>query len=143
MASDPGYTFLKIARISPLICLMLLQPCLKVIDSPDREIRLPEGRIWEALVCKIKELLILSSIPGIGFTSASILIAEIGNINDFENADRLTKRAALTPPVFRSANVTRTVRFTKHGSRHVRWILVEPAPLPFGLKVKSNLSSKG
>ena len=48
---------------------------------------------------KSKELRILTSVPGIGFIGASTLLAEIGNIHDFENADKLTKWARLTPSV--------------------------------------------
>lgn len=111
----------------PTVCLILLQSYLNVIDSLDREIKLLEGRIRETLSSKSKELRILTSIPGIGFIGASTLIAEIGNIHDFENADKLTKWAGLTPSVYQSANVTRTGSITKQGSRHIRWILVELA----------------
>lgn len=112
--------------ISP-VCLTLLQLYLNVIDIHDTEIKLLEGRIREALASKSKVLHILTSIPGVGFIGASTLIAEIGNINDFENADKLTKWAGLTPSVYQSANVTRTGSITKQGSRHIRWILVELA----------------
>jgi transposase len=112
--------------ISP-VGLTLLQSYLNVIDIHDTEIKLLEGRIREALASKSKEFHILTSIPGVGFIGASTLIAEIGNINDFENADKLTKWAGLTPSVYQSANVTRTGSITKQGSRHIRWILVELA----------------
>jgi len=112
------------ATISP-VCLTLLQSYLNVIDSLDREIKLIEGRIRVALSSKARELRILTSVPGIGFIGASTLIAEIGNINDFDNADKLTKWAGLTPSIYQSANVTRTGSITKQGSRHIRWILVE------------------
>ena len=111
----------------PTVCLILLQSYLNVIDSLDREIKLLEGRIRETLSSKSKELRILTSIPGIGFIGASTLIAEIGNIHDFQNADKLTKWAGLTPSIYQSANVTRTGSITKQGSRHIRWILVELA----------------
>jgi transposase len=114
------------ASISP-VCLTLLQSYLNVIDILDKEIKLLEGRIREALTGKSKELRILTSVPGIGFIGASTLIAEIGNVHDFENADKLTKWAGLTPSVYQSANVTRTGSITKQGSRHIRWILVELA----------------
>jgi transposase len=114
------------ASISP-VCLTLLQSYLTVIDILDREIKLLEGRIRETLSTKSRELKILTSIPGIGFIGASTLIAEIGNIHDFKDADKLTKWAGLTPSVYQSANVTRTGSITKQGSRHIRWILVELA----------------
>jgi transposase len=98
-----------------------------VIDILEKEIKLLEGRIRESLKSKFKELHILTSVPGIGFIGASTLIAEIGNIHDFDNPDKLAKWAGLTPSVYQSANVTRTGSITKQGSRHIRWILVELA----------------
>jgi len=98
-----------------------------VIDILNQEIKLLEGRIRETMSTKSKELRILTSVPGIGFIGASTLLAEIGNIHDFGNADKLTKWAGLTPSVYQSANVTKTGSITKQGSRHIRWILVELA----------------
>lgn len=125
-ASSDALTSTLPASIPP-VCLTLLQSYLNVIDILDREIKLLEGRIREALTTKSKELRILTSVPGIGFIGASTLIAEIGNVHDFENADKLAKWAGLTPSVYQSANVTRTGSITKQGSRHIRWILVELA----------------
>ena len=111
----------------PPVCLVLLQSYLNLVERHDDEIKLLEGRIREALQNKSREQQILTSIPGIGFIGASILIAEIGDIHDFEDADKLAKWAGLTPSVYQSANVTRTGSITKQGSRHIRWILVELA----------------
>jgi hypothetical protein len=111
----------------PQVTLVPLQSYLKLVDDLDLEIKLLEGRIRESLAGKSREIQILTSIPGIGFIGASTLIAEIGNIHDFEDADKLTKWAGLTPSVYQSANVTRTGSITKQGSRHIRWILVELA----------------
>lgn len=114
------------ATISP-VTLALLQSYLKLVDNLDIEIKLLEGRIRELLVAKTREIQVLTSIPGIGFIGASTLIAEIGNVHDFNDADKLTKWAGLTPSVYQSANVTRTGSITKQGSKHIRWILVELA----------------
>jgi hypothetical protein len=97
------------------------------VEDLDNEIKLIEGRIRESLTGKSREIQILTSIPSIGFIGASTLIAEIGNVQDFKDADKLTKWAGLTPSVYQSANVTRTGSITKQGSRHIRWILVELA----------------
>jgi len=111
----------------PQVTLVLLQSYLKLVEDLDQEIKLLEGRIRESLASKSREIQILTSIPGIGFIGASTLIAEIGNVRDFKDADKLTKWAGLTPSVYQSANVTRTGSITKQGSRHIRWILVELA----------------
>jgi len=127
MRARPDAIITTLPASIPQVCLILLKSYLNVIDILDKEIKLLEGRIREALTSKSKELHILTSVPGIGFIGASTLIAEIGNIHDFENADKLTKWAGLTPSVYQSANVTRTGSITKQGSRHIRWILVELA----------------
>ena len=111
----------------PPVFLVLLESNLKLVDYLDTEIKHLEGIIRKALIGKSREMQILTSIPGIGFIGASTLIAEIGNVRDFEDADKLTKWAGLTPSVYQSANVTRTGSITKQGSKHIRWILVELA----------------
>ena len=78
------------SSISP-VCLVLLQSYLAVIDNLVKEIKLIEGRIRESLATKSNELNIISSVPGIGFIEAATLIADIDNIHDFENADKLTR----------------------------------------------------
>jgi transposase len=70
------------------------------VDDLDNEIKLIEGRFRESLPGKSWELQILTSIPGIGFIEASTLIAEIGNVHIFKDADKLTKWAGLTPSVY-------------------------------------------
>jgi len=111
----------------PQNTLFLLQSYLKLVDDLTHEVQLIEENIRESLTDKSREFQILTSIPGVGFIGASTLIAEIGNVRDFENADKLAKWAGLTPAVYQSANVTRTGAITKQGSRHIRWILVEIA----------------
>jgi transposase len=117
MRARPDAIITTLPASIPPLCLILLQSYLNVIDILDKEIKHLEGKIREALASKSKELDILTSVPGIGFIGASTLIAEIDNIHDFENADKLAKWAGLTPSVYQSANVTRTGSITKQGSR--------------------------
>ena len=67
------------------------------------------------------------SIPGIGFTSAVTILAEIGDFKDFAKAEQLAAWAGLVPAVYQSADKLVTGSITKHGSKHIRWILVEVA----------------
>jgi len=119
--------FAAVPASIPPVTIVLLQSYLKVVNDLDNEIKSIEGRIRESLTGKSREIQILTSVPGIGFIGASTLIAEIGNVHDFKDADKLTKWAGLTPSVYQSANVMRTGSITKQGSRHIRWILVELA----------------
>ena len=67
------------------------------------------------------------SVPGIGFISAVTILAEIGDFGDFEKPEKLAAWCGLVPSVYQSADKLITGSITKHGSRHLRWILVEVA----------------
>ena len=64
------------------------------------------------------------SIPGIGFTLAVTILSEIGDVKDFAKAEQLAAWSSLVPSVYQSADKLVTGSITKHGSRHIRWILV-------------------
>ncbi len=67
------------------------------------------------------------SIPGIAFTSASAILAEIGDYRDFANGEKLAAWCGLTPKVSQSADMLVTGSITKQGSKHVRRMLVQVA----------------
>ena len=67
------------------------------------------------------------SIPGIGFTAASVILAEIGDFKDFDKPEQQVAWSGLVPAVYQSADKLVAGRITKHGSRHIRRILVEVA----------------
>jgi transposase len=54
-------------------------------------------------------------------------LAEIGDFRDFEKPEKLAAWCGLVPSVYQSADKLITGSITKHGSRHIRWILVEVA----------------
>jgi len=72
----------------------------------------------------------LVAIPGIGFTTAAIVLAEIGEPGRFACADRLCSWAGLTPTERSSDLQTRRGHISKQGSRWLRWVLVEAAARP-------------
>ena len=43
------------------------------------------------LQTKSKDLAIVMSVPGIGFVSGSVILAEIGDYHDFETPEQLAK----------------------------------------------------
>jgi transposase len=92
----------------------------KRIDELDREIK-------NRIASRKEDLKIAMSIPGIGFTSAVTILAEIGDVKDFAKAEQLAAWAGLVPAVYQSADKLVTGSITKHGSRHIRRILVEVA----------------
>jgi transposase len=67
----------------------------------------------------------VQTIPGIGPTLATVLVAEIGDIDRFTRPQQLTCWAGLTPKHHESDNHVHRGRITKQGSRLVRWAVVE------------------
>ncbi len=74
-----------------------------------------------------EDLDIAMSIPGIGFISASSILAEIGNYRDFANGNKLAAWCGLVPSIYESAEKRIIGSITKHGSKHVRRMLVQVA----------------
>ena len=70
---------------------------------------------------------IAMSVPGIGFTAATTILAEIGNFKDFSTPERLSAWCGLVPSVYQSADKLLTGSITKQGSKHIRWIMVQVA----------------
>src|SRR5664279_2782121 len=85
----------------------------KRINNLDTEIMSRMERMKE-------DVEIAMSIPGIAFTSASSILAEIGNYRDFANGNKLAAWCGLVPSIYESANKRITGSITKQGSKHVR-----------------------
>ncbi|MFV0410111.1 MAG: IS110 family transposase [Paracoccus sp. (in: a-proteobacteria)] len=67
----------------------------------------------------------ISSIKGIGPRSAAILLAGIGNVDDFESADKLAAYFGIVPRVSQSNDTDNRGRITKRGDKLVRTTLVQ------------------
>lgn len=92
---------------------------------------------------------LLQTIPGIGETSARILIAEIPDIRQFKNARQLAAFAGLTPYQRQSGtSVNGKTRLSKMGSSRLRRALYMPALVakkfnPIIIAFSKNLIEKG
>ena len=99
-------------------------------------------RLIQNLQCEIDELeaeiktimLEINSpvltIPSIGFVLGAIILAEIGNIEKFDNPAKLLKFAGLEPSVYESGNYKATnTPMVKRGSKYLRWALLQAARL--------------
>ena len=95
-----------------------------MIDAKVAEI---DTEVIAGFVDRCDDLEILTSIPGIGVTSAVTILAEIGNYRDFPSAEKLAAWCGIVPSVYQSADTLRTGTITKQGSRTLRWVLVEVA----------------
>mgnify|MGYP000424447629 CR=1 FL=1 len=83
------------------------------------------SRQIEQMVKKDPRAVLLTTIPGISYYSALLIISEIGDINRFPTYGHLLSYGGLVPSVHSSGGRTRLGRITKEGSKWLRWILVE------------------
>ena len=67
----------------------------------------------------------LLTVPGIGWVLAFTIAAEIGEINRFETATKLTGYTGLCPRVVQSGESDRRGPLSKQGPRYLRWALLE------------------
>lgn len=76
----------------------------------------------------LAQVLLLQSIPGIGFTTAAALLGEVPDLSRFHSADQLAAYAGLTPRHHQSgATVRGQPRLSKMGSRRLRSLFYMPA----------------
>ena len=90
------------------------------IDSIDTDLKIK-------ISARQNDLKIAMSIPGIDFTSAATILAEIGNYRDFSSPEQLASYFGIVPFVNQSAGKLHNGCITKHGSKHLRWIMVQVA----------------
>lgn len=69
------------------------------------------------------------TIPGVGYQTAGIILAEIGNINRFKTDDELIAYAGLDPSVYQSGNQNISYKMSKRGSPLLRWALYQAAKI--------------
>ena len=67
----------------------------------------------------------LVSIKGVGARSAAVLLSAIGDVNDFETADKLAACIGIVPRVSQSNATTHHGRIAKHGCKLARTVLVQ------------------
>ena len=79
----------------------------------------------ESAAAKLEGYEGLSSIKGVGARSAAVLLTSIGNINDFDTADKLAAYLGIVPRVSQSNETDNRGRITKRGDRLARTTLVQ------------------
>lgn len=68
----------------------------------------------------VRAVKLITTIPGIGFTTAITVAAELGSVQRFDNARQAAASTGLTPKLKGSGGRTRAGRITKHGPKSVR-----------------------
>jgi len=100
------------------ICINTIRSMEKTVKEYDKNIE----RLMAVIPCT------LTSIKGIGLVFASGILAEIGDINRFDNQAALAKYAGLVWKEHQSGNFTgETTRLGKTGNRYLRYYLLEAA----------------
>lgn len=107
--------------------IFLIESSLDLMGSIQGNINRIDADLRKRTSTRLNELKIAMSIPGIEFTSAVTILAEIGDYRDFRSPEQLASYFGIVPFVNQSADKLRTGCITKHGSKHLRWIMVQVA----------------
>ena len=85
------------------------------IDDIDKELKNLIGELNSPIM----------SIPGISYVTAAYILAEIGDINNFDSPAKLQAFAGLDPSTYQSGKFTSSnSKMVKRGSKYLRWALL-------------------
>lgn len=105
----------------------LLKLQLRRMRNLDQDLAELEARIQEKLRPYQKQLELLTEIPGVDWTLAAVIMAELGvDMKVFASASQLASWTGVSPGNHESAGKRRNVRVTK-GNVHLKTALVEAA----------------
>ena len=98
-----------------------LKHTIKLIKEFDAEIAEIESAI-QTIMEEIDSP--ITSIPGIGMNMAAVIIAEIGDFDNFDNPDKILAFAGLSPSTYQSGQLNNCyAHMEKRGSRYLRYAL--------------------
>jgi len=98
---------------------------LAILETFNEQIRVMEDKI-AALAVDDPQVKLLMTMPGIGYFTASLLVAEIGDINRFSNDKKISSWAGLAPRISQSGEKTRIGRVGR-GNKRVAALMVQSA----------------
>ena len=75
----------------------------------------------------IRERELLRSVPGVGFVTAEVVVAEIADIDRFSSQKKVVAYAGLSPGQRESAGKSKEMHLEKNGSKLLRSVLIEAA----------------
>lgn len=85
------------------------------IDNIDKELKVLVDELHTPIL----------SIPGISYVTAAFILAEIGDINNFDSPSKLQAFAGLEPSTYQSGKFTAShAVMVKRGSKYLRWALL-------------------
>ncbi|KXA91590.1 hypothetical protein AKJ64_04645 [candidate division MSBL1 archaeon SCGC-AAA259E17] len=97
---------------------------LPVIDTLDERIKIVSKRVKEE-AGENRDAMLLTSIYGVSYFTALLVVSEIGDIERFPDPEKLCSYFGLVPKVHKSGETVKYGSITKEGSGLVRWALVQ------------------
>jgi transposase len=115
-----GIAWLRSLNLEPIDCyLRVMDPLSEEIGKLSLELKhMAEGD---------EDVKLLMTIPGIGYYTALLVKAEVGDVRRFSTGEQLCSYAGIVPSTHASGNITRHGGITREGSRWLRWAMVEAA----------------
>lgn len=110
----------SVGKSDPMIEKAVLHQIRKIRFLTDELKKVTEELVEAAHICSGKEIEILTSIPGIGDTTAAQFIAEIGNIDKFDSVKQLTAYAGTDPGINQSGMSLKRKKISKKGNASIR-----------------------
>ena len=104
----------------------ILRSDLVILEAVETQIRRIEERI-AVLAVENSQVRLLMTMTGVGYFSAMLLLAEIGDISRFSSDKRLASWAGLAPRVHQSGEKIRIGGVAGPGNKRVRWLMVQCA----------------
>jgi transposase len=149
-----GLTFLKQARLSQADRFSTNQ-FMEEFEFARKQLKAAEEQIKaftaSGSVREREQRELLRTIPGVGFVTAEVILAELADITRFRSQGQVVAYAGLAPGQRESAGKTRELHLEKTGSKLLRstmveaaWRLVQHSPRWKGIyeKLKARIRSK-
>ncbi len=125
-----GLAYLKQVELSPADDFTMGQ-FLEEYEFGRKQLKTSEARLKEfmsqANLRETEQRELLLSIPGIGFVTAEIVLAELADIERFTSQKQVVAYAGLSPGQRESAGKCQELHLEKTGSKMLRWAMVEAA----------------
>ncbi len=109
----------------PLVSVKeLVKPYERVIEVIKLELKKIEKELKELVLGSYREVAeLLTSIPGIGEKTASVIISYLKGFEDFNNAKAVASYIGLCPSVYESGKRVKKGRIIKRGNAYIRKML--------------------
>jgi transposase len=104
----------------------LLIEHIRILEFFEAAVREEDAWVNKAVKSDPKAKL-LTTLPGVGPLTALLLVSELGDITRFKDASAVCSYFGLVPSIKSSADRYTYGPITKHGSKHVRWMLIQCA----------------